>query len=135
MRNYFGQLLSLLPVWLAVFLAGCTPQIDLDLLNETGQTNEAGSQEKSGLKFVTVTNSMRIVLHGGNPLTVRFGQVEKKYSLSSLPEGSVRTTMHGLVVSVVLGEDQKLYLLDPKEKVPSSRLVPQPQPFPVNPAD
>lgn len=116
-----------------VLLSSCTPKIRIDLLNESGVSVQIVDRSKAQETTTIVPNSGRALLRGSNPLIIRDGEMERSYSLNELPEGFVRTTAKGLVLSVVLSADWKLYLLQPKEKPPTSKVAPQPLPFPVSP--
>jgi hypothetical protein len=112
-------------------LPSCTPRIGIDLLNQSGSEIQTESSSKSA-NNADVPNGQRKLIKGSNPLLLHVDGVNKNYDLSALPSKFVRTTSHGLVLSVVLREDMKLYLLEAKEA--STKVVePQPTPFPLPP--
>lgn len=116
-----------------VVIGACSRNIRIDLLNNSGRSVDVSDRSGSQVFFRTLSNGNRVLVEGQNPLIVRTTNTEWRFGLSVLPSGVVRTARRGLLLSVELGMDGRLYLLNPEEKPPVSRLSPQPPPFPLDP--
>jgi hypothetical protein len=112
-------------------LAGCQRSVFIDLLNESDAPIQVVDTSKGRNQIKTIPSHGRLLLFSTNPLVIESCGKKQEYFLRSFPSQFVRSEFKGRVVTLAFGSDAKLYLLTPDEKPPATRVVPQPEPFPV----
>jgi hypothetical protein len=113
-------------------LASCTPIVRIDLVNETGLSIEVLSGMPA--KPRKLIDGRSLLFRTTNPLIVKIKGKERRYMITSIPPKLVRTTFRGLQITLLLGQDEKLYLAEGKGRV-VRKVESQPETFPVAPME
>ena len=117
----------------ALALAGCQRHVLIDLLNSSGQGVSVSALSFGKEKSYKIRNEARKSLLVSGPLIIETSGKVQRYSVPAIPDQLIRSKINGRVISLGLRPDGKLYLLSPKEKIPTIPMNPQPEPFPISP--
>ena len=115
-------------------LTGCQRHTLIDILNESGNEIQVLDYSSGHPVAKTLNNHTRVDVLSPVPLIILDHGQERRYYIESIPKAFIQSEFRGRLISVELGVDKNLYLLNFTDKPPSKRFVPQPAPFPIIPA-
>jgi hypothetical protein len=117
---------------LLVILAGCQRHILINLLNSSGASIQVVDYNYGRITKTVIANNSRLLVLSPVPLVIKISGKEQEYFIR-VPSEFLQSEFRGRIAYLELGGDDKMYLLRINEKSATTRVDPQPIPFPIAP--